>query len=164
VDDNKAVQIQKRAFAYAFRLCGSREDAEDIAQLTVIEALNRERRVGHTNFKIPWLVIEVIRREWGNIGFRRSQFNLALKFAASIGPNPDDGDGENSRDYISEERLCVAESEPNEELSFVDGELLERIEDSNLGLREEELVDKYLWAHYKKHGIKEDLEIEWITL
>lgn len=180
MDDSQILQIKKRATAYAYRLLGNKQDAEDYGQLACIEALEANRRTGITNFKISWLVTNCLRRDLGSVGSDRSKFNMAMRAAKGFQPRIE-GDEFSSNQFISEEHFRAPEPEP----SVVDLQLLERCdaslisdqsarsEASNRGVTEstvyqmrtvqrEKLARAYLWEHYKEYGIESELEIEWL--
>jgi len=185
VDDSKIIQIQKRAYTFAYRLLRNDQDAEDYAQLAVIEAIERHRRTGAEHFKISWLVIECLRRELGRTGSSRSKLSRALRNAKSIIPATDlEAD---LWQYASEESLQLPESEENLGDSRLDAELIERIgafsgedqtprgealergvTESRISqlrkVRDIEIARAYLWEHYKEYGIESELEIKWLTL
>lgn len=184
MNDSQIISYQNRAKTLAYKILRNEQDAEDIAQLAVIERIRIFKKDTTITPRLDYIVIGCIRREFGDVRFPRGKFKYAERnqFKRIIGENE-----ENNPECISEERLCSSEHPKDSGQSSFDQQLLKRVvehnpfDESNINRARREgvtesrisqkrsieikvLVKNYLWAHYREYGIESEIEIDWITL
>lgn len=183
MDNDKIISIKNRAQALAYSILKNQEDAEDISQLAVVEYVRAiDSKPGITS-NLRWIVINCIRREFGDTRYGRGKFNYAQRnsFARIVSDAPEDSRGLVREDAIATDKVEfeLSESRFDSELlerctSFLDGASWRELATFR-GVTEgrisqikskqrEKLVKQYLWRHYQEYGIESEIDIDWICI
>jgi DNA-directed RNA polymerase specialized sigma24 family protein len=161
MNELEANKIRNRAVGLAYRLCGNREDAEEIANDVIIGYLEYEKRNGKRSTQLlRHAIYDALAKRDGRYGSERCKFKRLERAAESLDADPVDEAPLSER--LGSLQYAPGESAGNGEKSRIDEECLERALAGAQQTPKRALI--YIWEHYKKHGIQDDLEVEWITL